>query len=333
MSVSVGIVGAGKIVEDSHLPTLLNLPQVRIAWISDVAEHRATLLSSMYGVRQIPPAAVGDELHGTDVCLLAVPVGARRVYMERCAAVGAAVYAEKPFAINSTEHAYYLSLFPPSRLAIGFQRRFYETTQAVRALLDAALLGPLESIEFTFGAYNLKTGGAGSYVADPAMSGGGMIIESAIHALDQIVYSTQARDVRVTSAQSVVFDRADFDTVTEATLLLAERSVPVRCEITRLRNLPSHITYKFRDAAVRQPLDAESDLVLRDNDHRATAAFSLIAKQGVGATRARSASQAMLLIWDEFLRGLQTHEVNASSAVTSVVTTSWVDQIYAKVAA
>ena len=45
-SLSLGIVGAGLIVNNAHLPALRNLPGIRIVWIADrQPEHAAVRLA------------------------------------------------------------------------------------------------------------------------------------------------------------------------------------------------------------------------------------------------------------------------------------------------
>ena len=54
---SVGIIGAGVIVQTVHLPVLLAVPNIRIAWIADVREGLAHEVAKAFGV----PYANADE--------------------------------------------------------------------------------------------------------------------------------------------------------------------------------------------------------------------------------------------------------------------------------
>lgn len=329
---SIGIIGAGKIVEDAHLPTLLNIPDVEVRWICDLSASRAALLSSMYGVPAISLPAVEAGLREIDVCLLAVPVGARRAHMEACARAGVAVYAEKPFARDIAEHREYAGLFPPHRVGVGFQRRFYQSTFGVRTVIQSGVLGPLRAVDFAYGAYSLKTGGSASYLVDSSLSGGGMIIESAIHGLDQILFATGADSVTVASARSVVLGGSDFDTITDATIDVGGSEIPVRCEITRLRNVNSGTDFHFDHATVRQGPSAEADLVMSGRNADPTERFTLLPRVPGPQRGARTVAEALLLVWEEFLTGLRDERVNAASAMTSELTTMWVDQIHARLA-
>src|SRR5580658_475915 len=118
---AVGIIGAGSIVEDSHLPALKVCDRASVAWIHDAKESRAAMLAVMYGIRPVAIDGLSAALDGVDVCLLAVPYGARPAFIEMCASRGKALYVEKPFATTLQEHERYCSLFPAHKLAVGFQ--------------------------------------------------------------------------------------------------------------------------------------------------------------------------------------------------------------------
>ena len=100
---AIGVVGAGEITRRSHLPVLVNLPDVRIAWIYDHLPERAQALAGAYGLPAIHSLAP-HELPACDVALLAIPVGARCDYLQHFSRRGTAVLCEKPFAMSAAEH-------------------------------------------------------------------------------------------------------------------------------------------------------------------------------------------------------------------------------------
>ena len=135
----VGIIGAGKIVEDIHLPILRNIKGIRVSWISDIDKDRLKLISKMYQVPSLLTPQAICELNQVDLCLIATPLGTRQSYLEACAQAGIAVYAEKPFAEDVAQHQYYCSLFPDDSLAAGFQKRFYQTTSIIREIVKTQI--------------------------------------------------------------------------------------------------------------------------------------------------------------------------------------------------
>src|SRR5262249_54776458 len=79
--IRVGIVGAGEIVARGHLPVLVNLPEVEVAWIHDRDAARAAAVARAY---RIPPATAASaaDLPAADVVLLGIPYGARWSYYD-----------------------------------------------------------------------------------------------------------------------------------------------------------------------------------------------------------------------------------------------------------
>src|SRR5439155_1742304 len=110
---SVGIVGAGLITRQAHLPVLRNMPNVRIAWITDANDGAARAVARAFGLLQIVLPSGPAELPDCDVVLLAIPVGARQPYFEALARRRIAVFSEKPFALSYPQHKSIAELFPP----------------------------------------------------------------------------------------------------------------------------------------------------------------------------------------------------------------------------
>src|SRR4051794_18641367 len=74
---SIGIVGAGQIASDSHLPALLAMTDARVAWVSDRDAHRACLVAKTFRVPYAEYQNSFTDLPDCDVVLLAVPYGVR----------------------------------------------------------------------------------------------------------------------------------------------------------------------------------------------------------------------------------------------------------------
>src|SRR5579862_6214536 len=118
----VGVIGAGDIVRQMHLPVLLNVPSVQVTWIYDHDEGRCVNLARAYGVRAVA-AATPSDLPECDVALLAIPMAARSSYLDEFAGRGSAVLCEKPFALAVADHEHFVSQYPAHRLGCGYMRR------------------------------------------------------------------------------------------------------------------------------------------------------------------------------------------------------------------
>ena len=322
----IGIIGAGQIVEDCHLPVLANIGAVTVSWVTDSRVDRSRLLSRMYRVPYITTDEVVERIRDVDICLLAIPVGARKEHIEMCAEAGVALYAEKPFARSQAEHASYAALFPVHRLAAGFQRRFYRSVGTLRRIIEDKVFGELVRIEHSFGQYSLRSGGSERFIARPELAGGGVLIEAGIHGLDQILFATRADSVKVEQTEALLFDRLDYDVVVDSVIVRGQQEVPVRGEFSRLRNLRQTSVYYFETATVFLGVNPGDPLKVRTPALSQTTGYEITSVDGA-ACLATTVNQAMYCFWLEFLRSIEGGRPNATSASSSYLTTVWLEGI------
>ncbi len=326
----LGIIGAGRIIEDGHLPVLLNIKEIEVAWVSDSNPQRSELISKMFGVPCQPIDSVMSLLKNIDLCLIAIPVGARRPYIEACARAGIPIYAEKPFARTIEEQRYFCSLFPDFNVAVGLQRRFFHGTQVMKDIIQEKFFGKLTKIELNHGQYSLKAGSPGRYITDSQLSGGGVIIESSIHCLDQILYCTQAEAVTVRSAEAVVFNNIDYETTVDSSLAINDGSnIGVHSNHTSLRNLENGFVFYFEKASVFLGILPDSlPLIKSLATSQSARCFSIRQSNGSWAL---TSYQSFYLSWIYFLKGIEDKTIEITSAARSYLTMTWVDTIYKKI--
>ena len=328
----IGIVGAGKIVEDAHLPVLRTLPDVSIAWISDQRAERRDLLSEMYRIPTITPEGALQQIQDVDVCLIAIPFGARRDYLERCIECDKAIYIEKPFARSEGEHAALMARLPVHKIAVGFQRREYHCAQTLHRIIDSGMFGELQSIQLTEANFTLSCGGAQSFRTSASDAGGGITIESSIHSLDLIQYVTSAIDVKTHQVKAIVRDGIDYQVQCETRLRLpGNRDIPVSVFISRLKSLPDVFHFHFEHATVALPGKPQLPLLIKTRSTEA--GWHTIVPDEFVPAAAYNINAAFVLFWERFLRGLEYAQPNLTSASTSVLTSRWVEQIYHSISA
>ncbi len=329
----LGIIGAGKIVEDAHLPVLLGMNKIKVAWISDASEERSKLLSKMYAVPYMPLDEAMKSLSDLDVCLIATPLGARKSYIEACAQAGISIYVEKPFARTSEEHEYYCSLFPDNKIAVGFQRRFFSGTQIMKNIAEQGIFGRLRKIELYHGSYSLKSGGPNRYVTNAKLSGGGVIIESSIHCLDQILFCAGAKKVAVQSAEAVVFDGLDYESKVKSSLTSDDgRSIDVLTCLTNLRNSKNCFLFYFDTAEISMGTLPDSLPFVKSLGPSADAVgFNINISPPGSALWALTSNQSLYLSWNCFLKGIDEGTAQITSAHSSRLITAWIDDIYRRI--
>ncbi len=323
----LGIVGAGKIVEDAHLPVLRTLPNVSIAWITDQREDRRELISQMYQIPAVSPEVALHQIQDIDVCLLAIPFGVRREYLDRCVQYGTAIYVEKPFARSEAEHIALMSQLPSHKLAVGFQRREYQAVQTLQGIIRSGMLGELQSIHLTEANFTLSCGGAKSFRTSASHAGGGITIESSIHSLDLIQYLTSASNIQTFNVKSIVRDGIDYQMQCDSRLTVADgREIPVSVFISRLKSLPDVFHFQFENAVVDLPTKPQFPLLLKSRV--SDSGWHAIVPDEFAPEAAHNINKAFALFWERFLNGMQNETANLTSACTSVMTSRWIEQIY-----
>ena len=103
----IGVLGAGRVARDLHLPVLFNIPDVSIAWLCDKNEPRARQLAKQYKIPLVFSEI--EKCSNVDIVLVAIPVGYRPPVMKYIFQRGWHAFCEKPFALTVAEHALYLT--------------------------------------------------------------------------------------------------------------------------------------------------------------------------------------------------------------------------------
>jgi len=98
---------------------------------------------------------------------------------------GKHVLLEKPGALNAAQLRVIRSAATKTdvRVRLGYNHRFHPALQKARTLLDAGTLGPLMFLRARYG-HGGRTGYDREWRADPALSGGGELIDQGVHLID-----------------------------------------------------------------------------------------------------------------------------------------------------
>jgi predicted dehydrogenase len=327
-SFSVGIVGAGAITRNIHLPVLLAMPNVRVAWLADASAERADALGKVHGVKSLA-ATSPEALPDCDVVLLAIPVGARAAYFNALAARGAAVFTEKPFASNPTEHRRILGLFEPDRIGCGFMRRFYRGTRTVRDALSRGWLGPIKSIRIAEGGRSTRTGGDSSFLDDVRLSPGGALADYGCHSVDLALHVTGAASFEVEDAELAIDQGIDRQASARVRLrgsaCLPSDGALLDYRVSWLSTQENIAQFSFERATIWCELSPSGNVWLGD-PARPREALSL----NTTAVAATTYNQAFFLEWQEFLDGVEHRRESSVSGHSALLTTELVEGIYEK---
>jgi predicted dehydrogenase len=326
-SIAVGIVGAGKIARELHLPVLCAMTEVRVAWIADIDVARAAGACAALGLRVPAVEAHADRLPAADVVLLATPVGVRVPYYDALARQGAAVFAEKPFATTEAEHRRVIAAFPGHRIGCGYMRRTYAASRIVHAVVASGALGrPLEAI-VREGGRTGSTGTSGSFLDDARMGGGGALADLGSHTLDLIAHLVHAGDAEVLEAVVTRDGAVDRKTSCRVRLSTPAGDVLLDHVVSWLDRQPNTIELRFERSSLRWSISADARVDMLD------AHGSAVAVLGSAEIWPTTTYQAFFAEWHLFLQGLQEAHPSLLSASDCVLTTAMVERIYARGAA
>lgn len=268
LSWSVGVIGAGQVVRNAHLPVLTTSLDAAVAWIFDIDPRRAALLAHAYRAGACRPEDLKHRVAGVDVVLLAAPFGARAPYYEILAGCpSVAVFVEKPPAKTVEEHLAICRPYADYQIACDFNRRASDTVGAARDLLAHQVFGPLREVRAAFGRRGAVLGG-GQYNSDLTLAGGGVLFEMGVHYIDAVLYCTSATDVALESGRMI--EDLGFDLHTEARLRLAlagRPDVPLNLTVSVLSDQPEGIEFICERATLLVSL-AGGQLTLRGGDGR-----------------------------------------------------------------
>jgi predicted dehydrogenase len=249
----VGVIGCGNIALNVHLPTLMNLPEVRIGWVADINERAGTQAAELCGTRFVDVRQGYSGLPPADVVLVSVPWGARKAAYAHLASVlpRPCLFVEKPVSRSREEHAAIFSGYEEWEVGVGFFYRSLGVVNFVRSLLRNQVFGPLRAIRVEFGGLGriLTRGG---YSANFDQAGGGVLMEMGVHYIDSVWFCTGADNLQLQTAK--MRKSGPFDLHTEGCFTLAggiANGIPFELCVTTLKQVESGIEMTFDNATLR----------------------------------------------------------------------------------
>ena len=295
----VGLIGAGGVVSTLHAPILQQLEDVRIEWVYDINPAAARRVADAFGI----PAAhdVLAQCGDVDAVLIAIPVGVREDAWRAAAERRWHVLCEKPAARTLGELDRLLERMQDAGrvVAFGLMRRFYAGTLWLRQLVAGRVFGDPVEIWAGEGGVQPRTGRGGDwYQLDRRLAGGGILIETGSHLLDQVMFVASASGARVddytqrTWGDDLEFDARVYGRVTGA----AFADVPFSCVVTRAAEVCNGVFVRYPRVVLALPPGPSAVLELRDPSGRTMGALH-------GAINGATTSfQAFRDEWAAFLR-------------------------------
>jgi len=320
-SFRIGIVGAGAVSDGYHAPVLAQFPGVEVAWVCDKDSEKARRFAARHRIARSSPAL--DSLPDVHAALVAIPVGLRRETIETAVRRHWNLLIEKPFAAALAEHDAILASCRQAKIqvGVGLMRRFFRPVLAGRELVRSGVFGPLEEVWAAEGAPMRGSGRDGDwYQNDPAAAGGGVLIETGSHLVDQALFIAGVEEVELKRAELVSHEGIDF----EARLALEARGIKLHIALSRLKDLCNGVVLRFARGTVKVPLTCDGTLELLDAD------FRRVASLDVPLRGAAAIYQAFYLEWEAFIGQCRSGAPSLIDAASCRLATRLIGETYAR---
>ncbi len=314
----IGVIGAGAISSQAHIPLLSCMENVSVKYIADIKDPYR--LAKAYKTESIKINDV-SSLPDCDTVLLAIPVGAREEYIHEFSKRKIPIFTEKPFAPDLKTHKRFLSL--TDKITCNYLRVYFNSARQLKEIISSNVLGNLRRVSITEGGIIGKTNKEkNTYQVNTKLSGGGVLMETACHTISYLASIFSKISVR----DANVIWEDDFDVEAKTIFDVSEKNpFSVDYLITMLKPVENIATFFFDHAKVsfthNDPASPLSISALNSDRQ-----FILKPENGW----AKTGYQAHYLKWKSFLEKISTGVTIDTELETSIKTTKIITDIYKK---
>ena len=180
--IRVGIVGCGGIAH-AHLRAYRNVGGAVVASVYDVSSKTAESFAAEAGARVARSVKDVANSEGLDAVSICTPPVAHHENAKPFLAARIPILCEKPLALNAAAAARFAAAVKRSRTLFmpAFCHRFHPAIIELRKLIKRGILGKPVLFRNIFVGFNRLRG---NHRAEPALSGGGCMIDNGCHSVD-----------------------------------------------------------------------------------------------------------------------------------------------------
>jgi len=202
------VIGIGDITRKRVLPAILAEPRSRLAGIVT----RDPAKAAAYGVPSWTDLTTALAESDATLVYVASPVFLHAPQTIESLRAGRHVLCEKPMAVNYAEAAAMQKASEETRhtLGIAYYRRMYPKVDRARELMEAGAIGRPVFAEATAHDWFNPLDSQRAWLADPKLSGGGPLRDTASHRIDLMNYLF-GKPIRATGEVSTLVQPLDVD--------------------------------------------------------------------------------------------------------------------------
>lgn len=187
-TVKWGIIGAGDVAEFKCGPPLYQVAHSELVAVMRRDEAKAKDFAQRHGVQRYYTSA--EELLAdpeVNAVYIATPPHVHLPLAKQAAEAGKHILLEKPMALSVAECEQITAACKENnvQLIIAYYRRYFPMVRMMKKLLDSGAIGrPVRARALHTGYYKPPVDGERSWLTDPAVSGGGFMMDAGIHRFD-----------------------------------------------------------------------------------------------------------------------------------------------------
>jgi len=319
-ALEIGVIGCGNIGTGVHLPILSSLDTVRIAFIADTRDPKD--VAKLYKVPGVKPTDDLSSLPACDVVVLAIPVGVREEYIKEFSRRGTAIFSEKPFALNATQHRTFLSF--NDRMTCNYASIYSNAVRQLREIIRSNVFGELREAVITEGGLIGRTGlEKDHYQTDVGLSGGGILIERGCHAITVINFLFEGYTLKTEKATAICQGKLDLDVEAHICVRGPGVDAMLRYHISYIRPVKNLARFVFQYGTVEfNHTNFGPPIAVKTNRNHFS--FSI----NPDPQWARSRKHAFYLKWNSFLKAIVDKSSLNCELETSLATTLLIEDIY-----
>jgi predicted dehydrogenase len=186
-----GLIGCGWIVERDHVPAMLQCDKVEIVATADVSLDRARLVGGIAGIGSEASYADYHDLlarDDVDVVSVASPPSTRVQIVRDAAAAGKHIVCEKPFALTLAEADAMIEACDAAGVTLWMYHNYlyYAEHRLAKKLIAEGAIGEVVAVEICADGSRPWMGTEGfqpGWRLEPAMAGGGVMMDIGVHAI------------------------------------------------------------------------------------------------------------------------------------------------------
>jgi predicted dehydrogenase/nucleoside-diphosphate-sugar epimerase len=186
------LIGCGAVSEILYKPAFHNLRETgkgTLVAVVDTNLQRAKEYASVFGANVYDNLDMALKNEKLDAAVVATPHAFHAPITIQCLNAGLGVLCEKPLAISYEECESMIATAKKVKkpLTVGFFRRNFPSTRAIKLLIEKEALGPVISFEFLEGEKYSWPAKTTSFFSKK-IAGGGVLIDAGAHLIDLLLW-------------------------------------------------------------------------------------------------------------------------------------------------